>query len=178
MKRFILLGLLGGLLATNTGCGLLQAVFCCHPCGPLRRLRGRLWRRLLRRGLRAEVRADGSLGLSASLCPRLCRLRHRAAAAGAVRLAVEAAVEVAARATIPAPTRAATAAAAGLASWTAQLRLRLADARLRVGLDLVWRKLRRKVLGRLLQRPARLLGPVRLPRQLYGRPMPQLRRRI
>ena len=33
MKRFILLGLLGGLLATNTGCGLLQAVFCCHPCG-------------------------------------------------------------------------------------------------------------------------------------------------
>ena len=34
MKRFILLGLLGGLLATNTGCGLLQAVFCCHPCGP------------------------------------------------------------------------------------------------------------------------------------------------
>ena len=34
MKRFILFGLLGGLLATNAGCGLLQAIFCCHPCGP------------------------------------------------------------------------------------------------------------------------------------------------
>ena len=34
MKRFILLSLLGGLLATNAGCGLLQAVFCCRPCAP------------------------------------------------------------------------------------------------------------------------------------------------
>jgi hypothetical protein len=40
VKRLILFGLLGGLLATNTGCGLLQAVFCYRPsvsyggCGP------------------------------------------------------------------------------------------------------------------------------------------------
>ena len=32
MKRLILFGLLGGLLTTNTGCGLLQAVFCYRPC--------------------------------------------------------------------------------------------------------------------------------------------------
>jgi hypothetical protein len=32
VKRLILSGLLGGLLATNTGCGLLQAVFCYRPC--------------------------------------------------------------------------------------------------------------------------------------------------
>jgi hypothetical protein len=32
VKRLILFGLLGGLLATNTGCGLLQAVFCYRPC--------------------------------------------------------------------------------------------------------------------------------------------------
>jgi hypothetical protein len=32
VKRFILFGLLGGLLATNTGCGLFQAVFCYRPC--------------------------------------------------------------------------------------------------------------------------------------------------
>ncbi len=32
MKRLLLSGLLGGLLATNTGCGLLQAVFCYRPC--------------------------------------------------------------------------------------------------------------------------------------------------
>ena len=32
MKRFILCGLLGGLLATNAGCGLLQAIFCYRPC--------------------------------------------------------------------------------------------------------------------------------------------------
>ncbi len=32
MKRLILLGLLGGLLTTGTGCGLFQAVFCYRPC--------------------------------------------------------------------------------------------------------------------------------------------------
>jgi hypothetical protein len=32
VKRLILFGLLGGLLAANTGCGLLQAVFCYRPC--------------------------------------------------------------------------------------------------------------------------------------------------
>ena len=32
MKRLLLSSLLGGLLATNTGCGLLQAVFCYRPC--------------------------------------------------------------------------------------------------------------------------------------------------
>ena len=32
MKRVILFGLLGGLLATSTGCGLCQAIFCYHPC--------------------------------------------------------------------------------------------------------------------------------------------------
>lgn len=33
MKRFILIGLLGGLLSTNTGCGLLQAICNYRPCG-------------------------------------------------------------------------------------------------------------------------------------------------
>jgi hypothetical protein len=33
VKRLILCGLLGGLLATNTGCGLFQAICCYHPCG-------------------------------------------------------------------------------------------------------------------------------------------------
>ncbi|MCE5269481.1 MAG: hypothetical protein LLG00_16515 [Planctomycetaceae bacterium] len=32
MKRIMLLGLLAGVLATTTGCGLFQAVFCCRPC--------------------------------------------------------------------------------------------------------------------------------------------------
>lgn len=32
VKRLILFGLLGGLLATNTGCGLFQAIFCYRPC--------------------------------------------------------------------------------------------------------------------------------------------------
>lgn len=32
MKRLILFGLLGTLLATNTGCGLFQALFCYRPC--------------------------------------------------------------------------------------------------------------------------------------------------
>jgi hypothetical protein len=33
VKRFILVALLGGLLATNSGCCLCQAIFCWHPCG-------------------------------------------------------------------------------------------------------------------------------------------------
>ena len=32
VKRLILCGLLGGLLATTTGCGLFQAIFCYRPC--------------------------------------------------------------------------------------------------------------------------------------------------
>jgi hypothetical protein len=32
VKRIILCGLLGGMLMTSTGCGLLQAVFCYRPC--------------------------------------------------------------------------------------------------------------------------------------------------
>lgn len=32
MKRLIVFGLLAGLLTTNSGCGLLQAVFCYRPC--------------------------------------------------------------------------------------------------------------------------------------------------
>ena len=32
MKRIILLGLVGGLLAVNSGCGLFQAIFCYRPC--------------------------------------------------------------------------------------------------------------------------------------------------
>jgi hypothetical protein len=32
VKRLVLLGLLGGLLTTNAGCGLFQAIFCYRPC--------------------------------------------------------------------------------------------------------------------------------------------------
>ncbi len=32
MKRLLLFGLLAGLLATNTGCGLCHAIFCYRPC--------------------------------------------------------------------------------------------------------------------------------------------------
>ena len=34
MKRIILCCLLGGMLTTSTGCGLLQAVCCYRPCVP------------------------------------------------------------------------------------------------------------------------------------------------
>ena len=32
MKRILLFGLLGGLLSIGSGCGLMQAVFCYRPC--------------------------------------------------------------------------------------------------------------------------------------------------
>ena len=32
MKRLMIIGLLGGLLASNTGCGLFRTAFCCRPC--------------------------------------------------------------------------------------------------------------------------------------------------
>ena len=32
MKRIIFLGLVGGVLAASSGCGLCQAIFCYHPC--------------------------------------------------------------------------------------------------------------------------------------------------
>ena len=32
VKRLMLVGLLGGLLASNTGCGLFRAAFCYRPC--------------------------------------------------------------------------------------------------------------------------------------------------
>lgn len=80
MKRLILFGLLGGLLATNTGCGLLQAVFCYRPClsrgdcGPLGYDGcGPAYGPMQRPGYRtARVYAEGD-GCCDTSCGRPCR---------------------------------------------------------------------------------------------------------
>ena len=111
MKRFILFGLLGGLLATNAGCGLLQAIFCCHPVVPV----ATAWPAT---GAIVATRAagrDAGRRLVAAVrlvVPAAVPMATWAAAAGAVRLAEAGAAEVAARATILVPIRVATAATA------------------------------------------------------------------
>ena len=178
MKRIMLFGLLAGVLAATTGCGLFQAVFCYRPCamrgdcGPgccgdgatrvagRRAGRGAGRPRAGVRPRRARVYAD----CGDDCCPECGRPLQRTALPELrlVRRLLRRCLHGSLRRLLLRP---------AVAPWSAELPVRPVYARL-----LVRTGLRRALLGRFLLRPARLLGPVRLLRQLHGRRLPPLRR--
>ena len=174
MKRILLFAFLAGMLTAGSGCGLCQSVFCYHPCGgcgcggcgnecddccapacrPACHPVGGACPvpnggRRLRRWMRLRVRA----ALPQSGLPQFLSLR---------RLRLRSLCRSLRQRLLLRPT---------LVSRAVELPVRFVHAEL-----LLRAELRQALLGRLLQRSARLLGSMRSKRQLHRRRMPQLRR--